>query len=243
MMGVGTLRATRARLRAAPSPRECGAEVTPFDPTDGADPDAIDAWYARLHAGGPLHYNVARRVWIINRHEHVRAGARSHDTLSSAESITPARNDRLSMMIAMDRPEHTRLRRIVARQFTHEAIDQRRPAIEGIVREAFDAVRPGEPFDVVQALSGPIPVEVIAELLGIPRSDRGRFREWSDRVVVAFGVVTYTALARNVGSIFGSTVALHRYLNGAIVERRRSPGDDLLSPLIASSEDGRLTDG
>ena len=240
MMGRGTLAQTRARFRPVPSPRSCGAEETLFDPTDATDPDAVDAGYA--HAGGPLHYNRARRVWIISRHEHVRAGARSHETLSSAESITPARNDRLPMLIAIDRPEHSRLRRIVARQFTHEAIEARRPSVEGIVRDAFDALpRDGAPFDAVERLSGPIPVEVIAELLGIPREDRARFREWSDRVVVSFGVVTYAALARNIRSIWSSTVALHAYLDAAIAERRSAPRDDLISHLIASSEEGRLT--
>jgi beta-dihydromenaquinone-9 omega-hydroxylase len=242
MMGAGTLRQTRARFRPLPSPRSCGAEKTEFDPTDGADPDLVDAGYALLHAGGPLHYNHARRIWIISRHEDVRAGARSHDTLSSADSITPARNDRLPMMIAMDRPEHTRLRRIVARQFTHEAIDRRRASVEQIVRDAFDALpRDGAPFDAVERLSGPIPVEVIAQLLGIPREDRAQFRDWSDRVVVAFGVVTYPMLARSIRSIWTSTLALHAYLEAAIAERRRAPRDDLISHLIASSEEGRLT--
>src|SRR3954449_1123869 len=242
MMGSSTLRQTRARLRSAPSPRAHGAELTAFDPTDADDPSAVDAWYARLHEGGPLHYNRERRIWIISRHEDVRAGARAHDALSSADSITPARNNRLPMMLAMDRPEHTRLRRIVARQFTHEAIGRRRPSVEHIVREAFDAVPAGEPFDGVPRLSGPIPVEVIAELLGIPRADRARFRDWSDRVVVSFGVVTYAALAREIGSIWRSTIALRRYLVAAIAERRAAPRDDLLSHLIASSEEGRLTE-
>ena len=242
MMGASTLRQTRARLRRVPSPRAHGAELTEFDPTDAGDPAAVDAWYARLHEGGPVHYNRERRIWIISRYEDVRGSARAHDTLSSADSITPARNNRLPMMIAMDRPEHSRLRRIVARQFTHEAIGRRRPSVEHIVREAFDAVPAGEPFDGVAHLSGPIPVEVIAELLGIPREDRARFRDWSDRVVVAFGVVTYSALAREIGSIWRSTIALRAYLTAAIAERRTAPRDDLLSHLIASSEEGRLTE-
>src|SRR4051812_590529 len=242
MMGSTTLRATRARMRPAPSARAHGAELTAFDPTDADDPSAVDAWYARLHEGGALHYNAERRIWIISRHEDVRAGTRAHDALSSADSITPARNNRLPMLIAMDRPEHTRLRRIAARQFTHEAIGRRRASIEQIVREAFDALPRDEAFDAVPQLSGPIPVEVIAEMLGIPRADRARFRDWSDRVVVAFGVVTYTALARNIGSLSRSTIALRRYLTAAIAERRTAPGDDLISHLIASSEEGRLTE-
>ncbi len=242
MMASSTLRQTRARLRGVPSPRAHGAELTAFDPTDADDPSAVDAWYARLHDGGPLHYNRERRIWIISRHEDVRIGARAHDSLSSGDGITPARNNRLPMMLAMDRPEHTRLRRIAARQFTHEAIGRRRPSVEGIVREAFDALPRGEAFDAVPRLSGPIPVEVIAALLGIPRADRARFRDWSDRVVVSFGVVTYAALAREIGSIWRSTIALRRYLVAAIAERRGAPRDDLLSHLIASSEEGRLTE-
>ena len=242
MMSASTLRQTRARLRQVPSPRAHGAELTAFDPTDADDPAAVDGWYARLHEGGPLHYNRARRIWMISRHADVRAAARAHDALSSSDGITPARNNRLPMMIAMDRPEHTRLRKIAARQFTHEAIARRRPMVEGIVREAFDALPRGGPFDAAARLSGPIPVEVIADMLGVPRADRAQFRDWSDRVVVAFGVVTYSELAREIGSIWRATIALRRYLVGAIGERRVAPRDDLLSHLITSSEEGRLNE-
>ena len=124
MMGASTLRQTRARFRRAPSPRAHGAELTAFDPTDAGNPAKVDAWYARLHEGGPLHYNREQRIWIIHRYDDVRAGSRAHDALSSADSITPARNNRIPMMIAMDRPGHTRLRRIAARQFTPTPSDQ-----------------------------------------------------------------------------------------------------------------------
>ena len=98
-----------------------GAAPTAFDPVDPATMADPYASYARLHKGPRLVCNRERRVWIVSRYEDVRAAARAHDALSSAESITPSRSP-VPMLLSMDRPEHTRLRRIVARHFTRDGV-------------------------------------------------------------------------------------------------------------------------
>jgi cytochrome P450 len=228
-MGDGAGRTARGWLRSPRRPSH-GAQATEFDPLDAqvlADPYPS---YAELLATGPLHYSAKRRVWIISRHEHVHAAARAHDALSSAESITPARST-LPMLIALDRPAHTRLRKVVAPYFTHDALGRSVPMIEQIARRAVDELLAAEAPDAVAHLAAPVPVDVIAHLLGVPLADRTRFRTWSDRVIEGFGATSPRAAA----TVFGATMRLHAYFRDAFAERRSTPRDDLLGHLTAAA--------
>src|SRR5437763_4345870 len=145
------------------------------------------------------------------------------------------------MLLAMERPEHTRLRRIAARQFTHEALDRRRDTIEAIVTAAVDrAVAAGE-FDAVDEIAMPVPVDVIAELLGVPRSDRRRFHDWSDRIVVGFSLAPGNYM-RASATVLPAIFRLQGYLNRILASRREQATDDLLGHLLSSSEEGRMTE-
>jgi beta-dihydromenaquinone-9 omega-hydroxylase len=249
-MAVGVGRETRAVARTAwrrrrrdPAGGAAPIDVDPLDPEVLADPYP---WYRSLHNGARVHYSVPRGVWILSRHEDVKAAARAHDAFSSAESITPYRSS-LPMLIVSDRPEHTRLRRLLAAHFTREAIDRYRPAIEAISARAIDrllagAENPGgAPVDAVECLSGPVPVEVIAHILGVPEADRGRFREWSDRVIEGFAVAPGHSPLRKSASVLGATMSLHAYFRRAFERRVAAPEEDLLSHLNASSAEGRLS--
>lgn len=227
-MGDGTARTARGWLR-APRRAGLGAQPTDFDPFG---PDVLaDPYpaYARLLDGGPLHYSARRRVWIISRHADVRAAARAHDALSSAESITPARST-LPMMIALDRPQHTRLRKLVAPFFTHDALERTAPVIEQIARGAVDEMLGARRPDAVAHLAAPVPVDVIAHVLGVPLADRPLFRAWSDRVVEGFAARS----PRAVAAVFSATMRLHAYFREAFAERDAAPRDDLLGHLAAA---------
>jgi cytochrome P450 len=206
-----------------------GAQRTDFDPLD---PDILqDPYpaYARMLAGPPLHYSAKRRTWIITYHEHVKAALRANDTLSSAESVTPVRTS-MPMLVTMDRPDHTRLRRVVAPYFTHEAVASRTEAIEEVIGAAVDALLAAPDPDVVAQVASPVPVDVIADVLAVPRADRPRFRAWSDGVVQGFGV-------RNpfiAGRVLAAALRLHAYITDTFEQRRREPGDDVLSHLVRS---------
>jgi cytochrome P450 len=217
----------------------CGAAPTDFDPLD---PDVLSdpyPGYRTLLEGPPLHYNRRRAVWIISRYDDVRAASRAHDDLSSGEGVTRYRS-RLPMLITIDRPEHTRLRRLVARDFTRDALERWRPEIEQLAREAVDDLLAAPRFDAVARLASPLPVAVIARILGVPPKDLADFREWSDRIVEGFGVAPGVGSLRSSANVLGAAAKLHAYFTEQFDRRRESPGADVLSGLLASSDEGRL---
>ncbi|MEQ0560236.1 cytochrome P450 [Amycolatopsis sp. NEAU-NG30] len=137
--------------------------------------------------------------------------------------------------LSLNPPDHTRLRRLVAKAFTPRMVERLAPRIEQIAADLIDRAPPE--FDVMTALAKPLPVEVIAELLGVPLDDRERFAEWSHAMARALDppflqspeTVEPAVRARQ------SFVAYFRELAG---HRRREPGDDLLSALVAVSDAG-----
>jgi cytochrome P450 len=239
----GVARDVRANVRHRQAARrgDASGDAAPID-FDPFDPEVVRnpyPSYQRLLAGPALQYNPRRRIWILCRYDDVRAAAQDHSALSSAEGVVYMRRP-LPMLLTMDRPEHARLRRIVARHFTHEALEQRRPVIEEIVAAALDrAVRRSE-VDAVAELATPVPVDVIATLLGVPRADRARFRAWSDAIVVGFSLAPGN-LIRASASVLPAIFRLHAYFTAVFAERRNAPGDDLISHLMRSSDEGQLS--
>src|SRR5207247_2589356 len=94
---------------------------------------------------------------------------------------------RVDTMLSVDPPEHTRLRRLVSKAFTPRSVQKMRPLIQEIVNELLDGLDGRTEFDLVSELAWPLPVTVIAEMLGIPRQDRERFKRWSDAMVATLG--------------------------------------------------------
>src|SRR6266540_5532620 len=141
---------------------------------------------------------------------------------------------RVDTMLSQDPPEHTRLRRLVSKAFTPRSLQKMRPRIQEIVNELLDAIVGHGEFDLVSELAWPLPVIVIAEMLGIPREDRERFKRWSDAMVATLGG-DYSALdeARR------SNEELVEYVSRVIADRRKQPRDDLISRLVAAEESGQ----
>jgi cytochrome P450 len=141
-------------------------------------------------------------------------------------------------VIALDGPDHTRLRRLVARAFTPRAADQHRPVMRALTDELVDRFAARGRCDFVTDFADHYPVQVICEVLGVPRRDHPLFARWGD-------VLTYI-LSLEVGAhlveIEQAAGELAAYVDVLVEERRRTPGDDLVSSLVAASEDGdRLT--
>jgi cytochrome P450 len=137
-------------------------------------------------------------------------------------------------MLAVDPPDHTRLRRLVSAAFTARRIEALRPRIEQIATELLDAVEGRERGDLIDAFAFPLPIQVICELLGVPAEDRDDFREWSNAVVAGSQAGPKLAPALE---------AMVRYIRTLLAERRARPGDDLLSGLIQVRDaEDRLTE-
>ena len=241
-VGVRHSRAGVARLaRRMSHGRPAGMLTTdpdPLGPEVRADPYP---WYRSLHETGPVHYSRKRATWIVSGYDEVRAAARAHDQLSSAEGVTRYRA-RIPMMLTSDRPEHTRLRRLVAHDFTRDSLERRRAAVEGLAGDALDEMLALGEADAVDKLAAPVPVAVIAHVLGVPTADMPHFREWSDRIVEGFGVAPGTGAPGSSLSVLGASIRLHSYLLEHLERCRANPGDDVLSGLLASTDAGTLTD-
>ena len=137
-----------------------------------------------------------------------------------------------SHMLNRDGDDHKRLRRLVSKAFTPRIIELLRPRIQEIAAELIDAVQADGEMELVSDFAFPLPITVIAELLGVPPADRDRFREWS-------GAMVSPALAADELEAFGaSMVEFAGYLHALFEERRREPGEDLVSALVAVEDGG-----
>jgi hypothetical protein len=149
--------------------------------------------------------------------------------IMSADEI----NDR-SSMLRMDPPDHTRLRSLVSKAFTPRTVETLRPRIEQIVEDQLDAVAAAGQMDVIRDLAYPLPVTVIAEMLGIPIEDRERFKHWSDEAIRSLGFSNEDDARRSMQA----TRELRAYLQPIVEQRRREPREDLISALVAAEEQG-----
>jgi cytochrome P450 len=141
----------------------------------------------------------------------------------------------LNVLLFIDPPDHTRIRRLVTKAFTPRAVERMRSHIQEIVDGILDEAAERGEIDVVGDLGYRVPVQVICEMLDVPRADVPLFREWSSAATrLLDGIIPPDELAVAVGG----ALQLIGYLNELIDERRRSPGDDLLSGLIAAEEAG-----
>ncbi|MFD5976238.1 cytochrome P450 family protein [Streptomyces bacillaris] len=192
-------------------------------------------YYAKLRAEGPVHTvrtEQMERIWLIVGYEEARAaladqrfGKDWRATGRWADEVNPISSN----MLELDAPHHTRLRRLVAREFTPRRIEALRPRVTEITTELLDAMVPAGSADLVDALAFPLPMTVICELLGVPDIDRDAFRALSS------AIVTPTPAQREAADPVG---AMSDYLVQLIEEKRSSPGDDLMSALIRTRDEG-----
>lgn len=143
-------------------------------------------------------------------------------------------------MLFRDPPDHTRLRELVNLAFTPRIVHKLRPRIEAIAAELTDALLEADEVDLIREYAFPLPVIVIAELLGISPEDRQRFKDWSQDLVATFGPLMDPEAAARGGA---SALEISAYLRDIIARRRQDPREDLISGLIAAEERGhRLTE-
>ncbi|AWZ08204.1 MULTISPECIES: cytochrome P450 [unclassified Streptomyces] len=197
--------------------------------------------YAKLRAQGPVHHVRApggRETWLVVGHDACRAAfndprlSRDWRRSGTVGQIINADQDHpaLAHMLMADPPDHTRLRRLVSREFTPRRIAALAPRIQQITDELLDAMEadPRRRGDLVDAFAFPLPMTVICELLGVPELDREAFRSWSNEMV-----------APTSPEAEGAAYAqMPQYLSGLIEAKRAAPGQDLLSGMIHAVDEG-----
>jgi cytochrome P450 len=142
--------------------------------------------------------------------------------------------ERRPSILSMEGDEHARVRRLVAPAFTPAATRHLRPFMREVIEELLDSVAPDGECDFVSAVCEPYPIPIICELLGAPRADWQLFSQWATDIFRIFN----QNLAEDLATIEQAGAELEEYVRALIDERRRQPGDDLLSVLIAAEEAG-----
>jgi cytochrome P450 len=222
---------------------------------DGAEPLVYDPYayeihedpyptYRRLRDEAPLYRNEERGFWALSRHADVMAGFRDSERFSNAEgvSIDPAASGphahRTMSFLAMDPPQHGRLRGLVARGFTPRRVAAMEPNIRALTRGHLDRCLEMGSFDFVGELAGKLPMDVISELVGVPKSDRAELRRLSDLLIHREEGVLDVPPAG-----VAAALDLVVYYAEMIAQRRAHPGDDLVSALCQAEVEGdRLSD-
>jgi pimeloyl-[acyl-carrier protein] synthase len=216
------------------------ARFNPFDPAVMADPYP---YYRRMREEDPVHWNDTVRAWFLTRHADVVELLRDHrfsaDRTRSERFRPPPPHRRRPgrSMLVLDPPDHTRLRNLVNKAFTPRTVERLRPRVEAITAEILDRIDDGDGFDLVRDFAYPLPVIVIAEMLGVPAADRAAFQQWSAVLVRGLDPLVSD---EEQEVVFDARDALLDYLRGVLMQRRREPQDDMLTSLIAAEENGDI---
>ncbi len=197
-------------------------------------------FYAEMRANAPVTFDRDRYSWSIFRFDDVQQVLSDWKDFSS-QFMGPNRGENntsypfAASMISSDPPRHRQLRNLVTQAFTPKAVDSLARRIATLVNGYLDAVEGKGEMDVIRDLGYPLPVTVIAEMLGIPAQDRERFKRWSDAVVAIGDLdnMDMGELSHNQAIMEMST-----YFMGMIQQRQQQPGDDLISGLLAANIEG-----
>src|SRR5215203_3048298 len=219
--------------------------VDPFDPAFKTNPYPT---YAELRANAPIHritLEDGRGVWLVTRYEYALAIFKDErfvkdwrkvltpEQLAQIPQIPPVMEPLSKNMLETDPPDHERLRALVSKAFTPRLITRMHPRVQAIADSLLDAVEDKREMDLIDDYAFPLPITVIAELLGVPSEDRNKFRVWTDAAVSGNGTAEYleTVLVPHMQ-------AFSDYLLEMFEEKRENPEGDLISALVRAEEAG-----
>jgi cytochrome P450 len=219
-------------------------QFNPFDPQFIANPHAFYARVRETARVQPASLPDGQTVWLLTQYADVEAAfadprlvkeprnARSPEELARMPVRPVATEYIRTNMLARDPPDHTRLRRLVSKAFTPRRVEQLRPRVQDIADALLDTIAARGRMDLVGEYAFPLPITVIAEMLGIPAADRDQFRDWSNATLAAMPPQPAGPAAVEAAE------GLRRYLEPLFEERRRTPTEDLIAGLVQVEEAG-----
>lgn len=211
-------------------------------------------FYAELRAQDPVHWDETMGFWVLTRYVDIasvyadtrfsRAQGlrRGFERLPEAEQriAEPVYHSFSKTMFYSDPPYHTRLRGLVNNAFTPNAVEQMRPYVQQTVDVLLDGVQGKGEMDAIREVAHPLPIMVIAQMLGLPAEERLRFKQWSDDLFAILGSVPHAPELMERAA--HSLAELTEYLTALSEARRQQPQSDLISALVGVVEKGeRLT--
>jgi len=217
-------------------------------PEGRADPYPI---YREIRERAPVFRGETMPLWYVSGYDDCRSLLRDNrfgkgeprggGLFEGSEAPVLEGETRARSMLFLNPPDHTRLRGLVSRAFTPRRMEEMRPHVERMVHELLDPIAEAGVADIVEELSYRLPVQVIGEMIGVPSSDHDMMREHIDKLVVTLEP-SYTP-AQAVAA-HDSALVVGDYMNSLVEERRRNPGDDLMSALIEARDGAdQLSDG
>ena len=222
-----------------------GVAYNPLSDRTAQDPYPV---YAALRERDPVHRSRLMNAWMFARHADADAILRDHRSFGSdprkgtltarQQAMLPA-PDELTMLF-LDPPDHRRLRALVNKAFTPRAVAALEPRIRETLAALLDDIDDPGGFDLMRAVAHPLPVIVIAEMLGVPPGDRARFAVWSAQRA---RLLEPTVSHRERRAAEVATAEFDAFFRAVIGERRAAPGDDIVSALVQAEDEGeRLTE-
>ncbi|MGB9380576.1 cytochrome P450 [Candidatus Binatus sp.] len=196
--------------------------------------------YRPLLAGPPRIIDMGFKFVLAARYADVRAILMDHATFSSVQPKGMGFDEQANVfgeaptMLGSDPPTQTRLRRLVSRDFTPRRIRELEPRIREIAKNLLDAAERKGQFDVMADLANPLPVMVISDLLGVPPEEYQQFKNWSDKIIEADNTLPGMPIPDEIKSAF---TELKTYFVEEIARRRKNPGTDLVSALVAAHDE------
>ena len=225
----------------------------PWDPAFVADPYPA---FAELRDRGRVHYYEPSDQWLVPHHADVsallrdRRLGRTYQHRFSHEEVgrTPPPPEQEPFhtlndhgMLDLEPPDHTRIRRLVSKAFTPRTVERLKPYVRALADDLVAGVAAAGGGDLLADVAEPLPVAVIAEMLGIPETDRAPLRPWSADIC---GMYELNPSEETAAKAVRASLDFSDYLRGLIAARRKEPGEDLVSALIAAhdEDDDRLTE-
>jgi len=217
-------------------------QYNPFDFRFRTEPYPL---YRLMRETDPVLWNPFLQVWVVTRYKDnvsvltdTRFSADRRDSQNPFARAMVSRQEefgplgRSPTMLGADPPEHTRLRRLTSKAFTARRVEEMRPHIQQVVDDLLAGTR--DEIDIIKDLAYPLPVIVIAEMLGVPPEDRDTFKAWSNDIAAALGApfVPPAILERSKTAV----QEMADYFSSIVARRRKDPRNDLISALLAAQD-------
>ncbi len=189
-----------------------------------------------LRENDPVHWSDKDQLWVISTFEDVSYVSKHQELFTSGQGVRPAMDTKLGLIDEAE-PRHGQLRKLINRGFTPRMVKKLEVAFREITKEAIDAVANKGACDFVADIAIPLPLLVIAEMIGIRKEDRHRFHGWSDAMIAGDGNLDNPEI---IGKAAAAYVEYSRYVTEISERRRREPQDDLISILVGAKDEGVL---
>ncbi len=240
-----TMRSALTHAVAAGERWRSGVAYNPLSDRMAQDPYPV---YAAMHRRSPVHRSRLLNAWLFARHADGDAILRDHRNFGNDPrkgTLTPRQRDMLPppeefTLLFLDPPDHGRLRALVSKAFTSRAVNAIETRIRAILACLLDAIGDPGGFDLVEAVAQPLPMMVIAEMLGVPSADRAQFKTWS---VQRARLLEPTLSPREREAGLSASRGFDAYIRKIVAARRAEPREDIVSALVQAEDEGeRLTE-